>query len=1304
MRPRQAGDKRLISWWLLVALSVAYVALLFAIASWGDRVDVRRYGVWVGPLIYSLSLAVYCTSWTFYGAVGSASQQGWSFLPIYLGPALVFLFGWGVIRRIIAISKRQNLTSIADFIAARYGKARSLAVLVTVIAIVGSVPYIALQFKAVVAGLDTISDSHATGVSAADTALLVAGALALFAILFGTRRVDATEHHHGMILAIAFESLVKLLAFAAVGLFALWLLGGGGATMLPAAADPPDPFAGGGLPQAFVTQTLLASAAIFCLPRQFHVAVVEAHEGADNRSARWMFPLYLALFCLFVVPITLAGLRFLPPGLFPGDTYVLALPMQGGQDWLTALAFLGGFSAATGMVIVASVTLSTMVSNEIVMPLLLRANALGGGEIRAYPRLLLHVRRIAIVAIALIAYGYYRVLDQTTELASIGLLSFAAAAQFAPLILLGMYWPRATRSGAIAGLATGFALWAYTLLLPSVARSGDLGTGLVSEGPLGLAWARPEALLFDTGADPLTHGVLWSLGANLGVFLLVSLLSRQSVVERIQARAFTDAGREDRLSTAPLREGDIVLSDLRALAGRFVGEENARRAFEDFARRRDRQLSPSSTADRSVLQFTERLVAGTIGSASARIVMTTALRKTGMEIGDVLLLLDETSQAIRFNRRLLEATLENLSQGVTVVDGSQRLIGWNSRYEEIMGYPPGLLSVGKPVTDLMRYNAARGRYGRTDVETRIAQRVRLLSDGSPFRDESEFSDGRVIEIRGQPMPEGGYVTTYSDITESKQIERALRTSERQVRTYTDNAPALIAYVDAERRYRFANKAYLAYAGMSRDEIIGAPLTAVLDEGQLMARSPWLDEAFAGERQGFELEMTGADGESRYMLGTYIPDVDGDGAVTGVYAVFQDITERRRAELGLEEAKAMLEQRVADRTAELEAAMSALAEAKAQAEAANASKTRFLAAAAHDLLQPLNAAKLFTALLEEKNAGMSEEQRRLVSRVESGLVAVEDLLSALLDIARLDTRAPRPARESFPVAELFTTLEAQFAEAFAERGLTLRFATTSLWLHTDPALLRRILQNFISNARRYTRSGGVLVGCRRRGKAVAIQVCDTGVGIAPEHREAVFEEFRRLAGSDEGSKRGLGLGLAIVQRIARLLEHPLNMRSELGVGSCFEIVVPRAAPGRRKPPAAAEPRAVSSMDGQHVLCIDNEPDILDGMQGLLARWGARPMRAGDLAEASRRIAALHEETGERPAVLLVDYHLDDGVTGIEVIEAVRAMTDSAVPAVVLTADHSREVADEVRGAGHALLHKPVKPAALRALVTRIIGRT
>lgn len=1290
---------------MLLLLSIVYVALLFAMAHWGDSLNARRYRRFAGPIVYSLSLAVYCTSWTFYGAVGTAAQDGWSFLPIYLGPILVFVFAWGMLRRIVAISKRQNLTSIADFIAARYGKARSLAVLVTIIAVVGSVPYIALQLKAVVAGFDTVSDYSARGRPTFDSALVVATALALFAILFGTRKVDASEHHHGIVLAIAFESLVKLLAFSAVGIYALFLLmDGSNPAMAIANPQAADLFALDGLPDTFITQTLLASAAIICLPRQFHIAVVEAHDGVDYSSARWMFPLYLLLFCVFIIPITYAGIRLLPPGGFSGDTYVLALPMQGGQGWLTGLAFLGGFSAATGMVIVASVTLSTMVSNEIVMPMLLRIKALGLGERDAYPRLLILIRRIAIIGIALFAYGYYRVMDRSVELASIGLLSFAAAAQFAPLMLLGMYWPRATRVGAIAGLVTGFLLWAYTLLMPSIARAGAFASSFVEQGPFSIAWLRPESLLIDTGAGPLTHGVFLSLGANLGVFVLVSALSRQSLAEKIQASAFAYSGPTKSAVTGPFLSQDIVNADLRALAARFVGEAPARRAFEDMSAANDIDISPASTADPRMLQFTERLLAGAIGSASARLVMTTALRRTGMEIGDVVLLLDETSQAIRFNRQLLEATLENISQGVSVVDASQRLIGWNSRYAELMGYPPGLLHVGKPVEELMRYNASEGRFGRASVEKEIAKRIRLIREGSPYRHESEFVDGRAIEIRGQPMPDGGYVTTYSDITETKEIERALRDREKQIRTYTDNAPAMIAYVDADRCFRFANKAYLIYAGVTRDQIIGAPISAILKKGQFMSRSGYLDAAYRGDKQVFELEMEGANQKSRYTLGTYIPDLDSDGSVLGVYAIFQDITDRRRAELGLVEAKQLLEKRVVDRTAELEAAMTALAQAKAEAEDANASKTRFLAAAAHDLLQPLNAAKLFTALLSEKSAGMDEEHRRLVSRVESGLVAVEDLLSALLDISRLDARAPTPHLESVPVAELFTALEDQFSQGFAEQGLRLRFMRSSLWVRSDVALLRRILQNFISNARRYTESGGVCIGCRRRGSAVAIQVLDTGIGIASEHRQTVFEEFRRLKGSDKTAKRGLGLGLAIVERIARLLDHPINMRSDLGKGSCFEVIVPRAPAGVRPVPAVTrETRTGFALDGQYVLCIDNEPDILDGMQGLLSRWGARALLATDLDEASQLIRELKAQTGATPAVFLVDYHLGDGITGTDVIDALRTITALNTPSVILTADRSEEIAEKIRRAKHALLHKPVKPAALRALVSSIIAR-
>ncbi len=1169
----------MINWWVLLVLSLAYVTVLFAIAYWGDVADSRRFSRFGRSLVYSLTLAVYCTSWTFYGAVGTAAESGWGYLPIYIGPMLVILLGWPLINRIVTISKRQNLTSIADFIAARYGKARSLAALVTVIATIGSVPYIALQLKAIVTGFNVVSNYADTGGAGYDTALVLAVSLAVFAILFGTRKIDVTEHHEGMMIAIAFESIVKLFAFVAVGIFALFMLNG---AEVPATATPvvSAVFQTDRIPDAFMTQLILASAAIFCLPRQFHVAIVEAHKDANIHMARWTFPLYLLVFTVFIVPIALAGLTFLPLGNYSGDTFVLALPMEAGQEWLTILSYLGGFSAATSMVIVACVALSTMISNELVMPALLRVKPLGLTERADYSQLLLFIRRAAIVGIAALGYFYYLIMDESAALASIGLLSFAAAAQFMPLIVLGIYWRRVTRIGAIAGLTTGFVLWTYTLFLPTLARSGVVGGEFIERGLFGITWLRPEALLFELQANPLSHGVAWSLCSNVIVLVVVSLLTRQSMLEKIQARAFFSPIAAGRQAQSVRTGSDLTNGDLRALADSFLGEAHAARSFDDFARREGLDISPSLNADRSLLQFTERLLAGAIGAASARVVISTALRRTGMDIGDVVLLLDETSHAVRFNRQLTEATLENISQGVSVVDADLRLIGWNSRYLELMGYPEGMVHVGESIETLIRYNAGLGRLGTGDVEQEIEKRLAHLRDGTPYRHESKFYDGRFIEIRGQPMPDGGFVTTYTDITDFK-----------------------------------------------------------------------------------------------------------------------------RAEAALVDAKQMLEQRVADRTAELERAMGALQAAKGLAEDANVSKTRFLAAAAHDLLQPLNAAKLFAALLSEHRDEMTEEQSKLVARVESGLLSVEDLLGALLDISRLDTAAPEPKRENLRVAELFDVLEAQFAQTFEEQGLGLRFAPTSLAVHSDPALLRRILQNFISNARRYTREGSVLVGCRRRNGHVAIQVIDTGVGIAKSDQKAVFEEFHRLSDGAERTKRGLGLGLAIVDRIARLLGHEISLRSELGSGSCFEVIVPRAIAGRVE--ASVEyplvSRATATIDDQAVLCIDNEREILDAMHGLLRRWGAAALTATNRDEALATMAALHAERGEWPALLLVDYHLDHKVTGLEIIEALRSAAGHAIPAAIVTADHSEEVAARVSEAGHTLLRKPVKPAALRALVNRILSR-
>jgi signal transduction histidine kinase/ActR/RegA family two-component response regulator len=793
---------------------------------------------------------------------------------------------------------------------------------------------------------------------------------------------------------------------------------------------------------------------------------------------------------------------------------------------------------------------------------------------------MIYIRRGSIIGITVLAYFYYLAMDRSAALASIGLLSFAAAAQFMPLIVLGMYWQRSTRVGAFAGLLTGFLLWAYTLFLPTLARSGVFNADFIETGLFQILWLRPEALLFDIQSNPLTHGVAWSLTGNIAVFVVVSLFTRQSMVEKIQARAFVSPISQGSKVRPLPAASDLTNADLRALADKFLGEAHAQRSFADFVEQEGLNVVPSMPADRQLLQFTERLLAGAIGAASARVVITTALRKTGMEIGDVVLLLDETSQAVRFNRELTETTLENIAQGVSVVDGSQRLIGWNTRYVELMDYPDGMVHVGESVAELIRYNAQRGRFGDGDVEQHVAKRIKFLRDGSAYKYQSTFPDGRVIEIRGQPMSDGGFVSTYTDITEFKSAETALV-----------------------------------------------------------------------------------------------------------------------------EAKQSLEQRVADRTGELEETMLALQSAKAEAEEANISKTRFLAAAAHDLLQPLNAAKLFAALLNEHRAEMTSEQSKLVARVESGLLSVEDLLSALLDISRLDTAAPQPNRKDYPVRDTFRALKAQFQQTFKEQDLDLRFAKTDLCIHTDPALLRRILQNFVSNARRYTREGGVLVGCRRRGDNIAIQVLDTGVGIAERDQKAVFEEFHRLSEGAERTKRGLGLGLAIVDRIARLLGHEISLRSELGTGSCFEVVVPRGkdvVSGADAVPVH-ETKPATSIGGQYIICIDNEEDILDGMRGLLERWGARPLTASKQEEALDELERLRHETERVPALLLVDYHLDDKVTGLDVIRALRTAAGIELPAAILTADHSVEVSELVRDAGIALLHKPVKPAALRALINRILSR-
>ncbi len=1165
----------MLSSWALFAISTLYVGLLFAIAWRGDR-KARLAGAPLRkPWIYSLALGVYCTSWTYYGAVGRAATSGWDFLPIYLGPVLVFTLWASLLERIVRISKRHNITSIADFLGARYGRRQPIAMFITVVAVVGVLPYIALQLKAVSFGFEVLSsDPNAMGSPNFGSAMLVAIMMAAFAILFGTREVVSNENHHGMVLAIAFESIVKLLAFLAIGAYAVAMLDGGlveaykRAMALPQIADTlADPTWRAG----FVAQTILAAAAIICLPRQFHVAVVESAAVSDVKMARWIFPAYLALISLFVIPIAVVGLQQLAGSQTAADTFVLALPHAGGHDALALATYLGGFSAATGMVVVETIALATMVCNELVMPILLRFGPLRQLRGQDATGLIKLVRRVAIVAIVALAYLYFRLFATSGTLAQIGLLSFTAVAQFAPAVIGAVYWRRGRYQGVIAGVAIGVAVWAYTLLLPQVIGPSVL----LDQGLFGFAWLRPHALFGLADFDPITHGTFWSLLLNTLAYIGVSLAGTARLHERLEATRFLD----DATPPQPPRPSPPVISsakvgDLMELLDRFVGSERAQALAEQYAAEQGRaRLQLRERADPDFVRLTEHQLAAALGASSARLVMATMLQGRDMHIGDVARLLDETSHVIQFNRELLRAMLEHLVQGVGVVDAELRLVAWNKRYVELFDYPKGLVVVGRPIEDLLRFNVERGLLRGGDAEEAVRRRLERMRAGTPYTHERELPDGTVLEIQGNPMPGGGFVTTYSDVTARKRAQRALV-----------------------------------------------------------------------------------------------------------------------------EANEMLESRVADRTRELTSLNQALIEAKADAERANFSKTRFLAAASHDLAQPITAARLFVSSLEPNT--IKPAATALVTQAEGALTTAETLLAGLLDISRLDAGAEEVRLTHFELSTLLEPLAAEFQVMAASRGLVLHGARCRAVVRSDMRLLRRVLQNFLSNALRYTAKGRVLLGARRVGRSVRIEVWDTGPGIPPERHAEIFEEFRRIDLPDADGTRGLGLGLAIADRTARLLGHPLSLRSWPGMGSVFAITVPMGEHASIVRAASARTRGPDRIAGATVVCLENDPAVLAAMQSLLGEWGCNVIAMRD-----RQSAAAHLGNGNGhtvPDLMLIDYHLDAGVSGISVAQELRAAWNVEVPGIVITADHTQHARQAAVTEGYQVLRKPLKPAALRALMNRMLA--
>jgi PAS domain S-box-containing protein len=1101
---------------IVVLAALLWLGLLFGSALYAERHPRVLAIQW--PYVYALSLAVYCTSWTFFGTVTQAARYGWPLPPTFVGTILLYAFGAFLLLRLVRMARESNATSLADLIATRLGKDGWLAATVTLVAALGLIPYIALQLKAVAMSFALLTRSAGSDHLPAwqDSALYVAVAMALFAMLFGTRRASAAEHNRGLVLAMAFESLFKLAAMLSLGLF-VWL----GLPDLP--PRPPAPIA----PSAtygFMPLVVLGVLAMFTLPHQIHVGVVECRDEQHVRTARWLFPLYMVLMALPLLPLARAGGAMFGDEV-PSDLYVLALPLAQGQEGLALLAFLGGLSAATGMVVVSTLTLSLMIGNHWLAPGLLRGGWLRsrGGDLRG---VVLTQRRVGIAAVMLLAWAYSRLIAGNDALADVGAVSFSALATLAPALGFAIWRPQTPPRAVIAGIAAGFLVWAWLLLLPVTMDAHGVAPQWLQQGPFGIAMLAPDGFFGLTGWSRLGRAVGVSLFVGAATTLLAAAW-RGHAPRRHDSRGF-DA------------------QTLRDAGRRFLPRERVEELLVDAPR--------SGPVPAAIEARLERELSAVLGSASARLLMDAARRESG-DLETVAAIVGEVSQDLRFNQQVLEAALQNMSQGISVVDREQRLVAWNRRYAEMFGFPDEFLQVGRPIADLTRWALQRMPHRGHD-ERALDRRLAFMRAGTPHLTERVFPDGSIVEIRGNPMPGGGFVATYTDVTAS-----------------------------------------------------------------------------------------------------------------------------RRAEQALKQANETLEQRVADRTALLETA-------KREAEHANDAKSRFLTAIGHDLLQPLHAAHLFTDALTQQLH--DRQQRASVEQIRGALDSTTDLLTGLLDMSRLEAGGLVPELRDFPLAEVLEPLASEFRVLADERGLEFMYVATRAWTRSDPQLLRRILQNFLANAVRYTEQGRVLLGVRRLSDGrLRVEVLDTGPGIRVAEQQVIFQEFRR--GEDVGGQ-GLGLGLSIAERIAHLLQAPLSLRSRVGRGSRFAVELPAVAAPAARPSA---PSSKPGIGGRHVLAVDNDVAALAALTQVLEGWGCQVSTATDGAQADAALSARAAE------LWLFDYHLDDGDTGVDLMRRL-ARRFGPRPCLIMSADQTETVRRAVHEAELSLLPKPIRPLALKSVLDRLLA--
>lgn len=1124
--------------------SLGYLCLLFAIAFWGDSLReqaIRRYK----PVIIGFAVAVYCSAWSFHGVAAQAVTQGWYFPPTFLGPILLMIFFAPLVKKLIVESKRANITSIADYLSVSYGGSRTLGVLITLVSIVVVVPYFALQLKSIaenyhlMARADLPFEQVSASASLMAPAFVAAVLLGVFAMVFGSRYEDVKEHHNGLMMAVAFESIVKLLALVVLALFVSFVMYDGVDDIFIRVAQNDDLMQKltemGGSDEGYFTAMILGCISMVCLPRLFHIMAVESESANDINTVRWIFPAYLFVFGVCILLVAYGGVLFFNDLGITSDQYVLGIPIVAGRADLAVLVYLGGVSAASSMVIVACVAISTMASNEIVMPLLSRFRIIDLHNKNTLYRTIRIVRRYTILTLILLGYGYYQLFGYQENIDFVGFLSFSLVAQFFPCLFFSLLLKSDRRNqlaaSSIMGIAAGLVVWFYTLFLPELVYAGFLSQQFLDAGPFGISWLRPTALFGLEVFGELPRGVFWSLLANVVCFIALS----KNPLASFRGATFS----EGRTAT---------MLELKLLLTRFLGVEQADMALKEYPK----LAAARGYADSTDVNVVENILSAVVGAISAKNIIETSF--TGEAANEKSL--DKAAQIFQFGRELLQESIDNISQGISVVDSQLKMVAWNRGYLDIFEYPKGMMHVGCNVADLLRYNATLNGLEAREVQHFIDKRLNLMGSGSAYIHVYTHYTGRVLEIQGAPMGEGGFVTTFTDISHYQETVNTL-----------------------------------------------------------------------------------------------------------------------------EETRATLETRVKERTEELQLANRKLRDA-------NHKKTHFLAAAGHDLIQPLNAAKLFATALTHKVK--DPETTKLLQNLDHSLHSADTIISELLAIAKLDSGEMQVNAKTFCIGDLLRSLHKEFSIIAQKKNVELRFCYSTLAVTTDEQLLKRILQNLLSNAIRYTETGKVIFGCRRSTATTSVEVWDQGKGIPEKETENIFKEFHRIDKNEQDG--GLGLGLATVQRLCQLLDVKIKVESNVGKGSVFRIVLPRCEKryvSKFEEEERASPRE-SVLSGMRVLCIDNERTILDGMKAVLETWGC----------IFHGVTEWQDMLPWEPDALLVDYHLNDGVTGIELAEQFHAKYGEEKPIVVISADQNNDVREQAKSRAYFFLRKPLKAASLWSVLARI----